>query len=176
MMIITIIFSLLGVTLAFIFVLFAISYWASRQPTVKEGYFNNVINYKPIEKKYTIKGNYSVSYFEQNSTDKSIKKFEIWYPSELAMNSTNNRKYPLVIMANGTGIKASKYKAIFDHLASWGFIVIGNEDERSGSGDSSSASLDYMLSLNLSKDSQFFDKIDIYNRHCWALSRWFRFN
>lgn len=31
-------------------------------------------------------------------------------------------------MVNGTGVYASKYPAVFEHLASWGFIVVGNED------------------------------------------------
>lgn len=163
MIIITILISLLCVTVAFILCFVAFGYWASKQPTVKEKYFTDTLNFMPIEKKYTAKGNYDVSYFEQKSKDDSIKKFEIWYPSELSLNNTNNRKYPLVIMANGTGIRASNYKAIFDHLASWGFIVLGNEDERSGSGHSSSESLDYALSLNSDEKSIFYEKIDIYN-------------
>lgn len=39
--------------------------------------------------------------------------------------------YPLVNMPNGTGVKSSRYEAVFEHLASWGFIVVGNEDENS---------------------------------------------
>ena len=41
---------------------------------------------------------------------------------------TGKGTYPLVVMVNGTGVAASKYKPIFEHLASWSFIVIGNED------------------------------------------------
>lgn len=162
-MIITIIISLFCVAAVFILAAIAFGYWASRQPIVKEKYFNDVVNLMPIEKKFTVKGDYNVSYFEQRSEDDALKKFEIWYPTELQLNKTSNRKYPLVIMANGTGIVASKYKAIFDHLASWGFIVLGNEDERSGNGNSSSASLDYILSLNSTENSIFYEKIDIYN-------------
>ncbi|MCR5228572.1 MAG: hypothetical protein K6D03_00430 [Solobacterium sp.] len=43
---------------------------------------------------------------------------------------SSDRKYPAVIFVNGTGIRGSKYKALFKHLASWGFIVAGNEDIR----------------------------------------------
>lgn len=163
MILITIIISLVSVAAVFILAIILFGYWASNQPAVKNGYFNNINSKMPIESKYSNKGDYHVSYFEQQSKDDAIKKFEIWYPSELSMNKPSIKKFPLVIMVNGSGIIASKYKPIFDHLASWGFIVVGNEDERSGSGDSSSASLEFMLTLNSTKDSQFYDKIDLYN-------------
>lgn len=119
--------------------------WAGKQPMVKDGYYNDVQTSAPLEQKYTKKGDYEVSYYEQDANNKQWKKFEIWYPAEL---ETTENTYPLVVMVNGTGVAASKYKPIFDHLASWGFIVIGNEDESAGNGASASASLDYMLTLN----------------------------
>ncbi len=134
--------------------------WASKQPAVKDNYFDNVKTTAPIEKKYTQKGSYQVSYYEQNANKDKWKKYEIWYPTE--MENTDNT-YPLVVMVNGTGIPASKYKPIFDHLASWGFIVIGNEDKNSGTGESSSASLNYILMLNSDSASKFYGKIDIDN-------------
>lgn len=76
------------------------------------------------------------------------------------MNSNSN-KYPLVIMANGTGVKASQYKEVFKHLASWGFIVAGNEDDNSRSGDSSSKTLDYLLQLNEDSNSVFYQKLTL---------------
>ena len=163
MIILTILYVIVIIILFVILSFCLLCFWASRQPCVKNDYFNKVNCSKPLEKKYTIKGNYAVSYFEQHSDDKTIKKFQIWYPSELTMNKNNDKKYPLVIMANGTGIMASRYKPVFDHLASWGFIVTGNEDGKSGNGKSSSITLDYMISLNSNKDSQFFNKIDLNN-------------
>ena len=69
----------------------------------------------------------------------------------------------LSYMVNGTGVAASKYKPVFDHLASWGFIVIGNEDESAGGGASAAASLDYILTLNSDSNSKFSGKIDVDN-------------
>lgn len=66
-------------------------------------------------------------------------------------------------MVNGTGVPASKYEAVLEHLATWGFIVIGNEDASSWDGVSSSASLDFLLTLNDSPDSVFYQKIDTNN-------------
>ena len=66
-------------------------------------------------------------------------------------------------MANGTGVKASQYKEVFQHLSSWGFVVIGNEDENSRTGASSADSLDFVLTLNSDSDSIFYGKIDVEN-------------
>lgn len=132
----------------------------SKQPAVRENYFTSVKTDAPLEAKYTAKGDCEVSYIEFDAKDDTYKKYEIWYPSEM---NTKNKAYPLVIMANGSGTPASKYEAIFEHLASWGFIVVGNEDPSSWSGDSSDKSLDYILDLNELSDSVFYHKIDTEN-------------
>lgn len=107
----------IAVMILAIVILFAV---ASKQPMVKEGYYNDVKTSAPSEQKYTLKGDYEVSYYEQDAKNKQWKKFEVWYPAEL---ETTDKTYPLVIMVNGTGVASSKYKPVFDHLASWGFIV-----------------------------------------------------
>lgn len=86
--------------------------------------------------------------------------FKVWYPTEM---DNSDMTYPLVVMANGTGVKASRYEAIFDHLASWGFIVMGNEDKNSWEGVSSSESLAFMLDSNNDTSSIFCGKIDTAN-------------
>lgn len=86
-----------------------------------------------IEKAYTALGGYEVSTEEYDANNSVYKKHEVWYPSEM---KNSDKKYPLVIMANGTGTKASQYKEVFKHLASWGFVVAGNEDENSRTGAS----------------------------------------
>ena len=63
-------------------------------------------------------------------------------------------------MVNGTGVYASKYPALFKHLASWGFIVIGNEDPSTCSGDSADATLAYLLEQNDDPNSVFYQKVD----------------
>ncbi len=139
--------------------LFLFLLWASKQPAVKENYYKESETGGIIEAKYTALGTYEVSYYEKE-TDAAYKKFKVWYPAEL---ETESEKYPLVVMANGTGVPASKYEAIFNHLASWGFIVIGNEDENSRTGMSSSESLGFMLEQNENRHSIFYGKVDIEN-------------
>ncbi len=113
-----------------------------------------------IEKKYTAMGEFEVSYKEFEAKTDTYKKYEIWYPTEMKDTDT---KYPLVIMANGTGVKASQYKEVFKHLASWGFIVVGNEDDNSRTGASSAETLDFMLAQNEDSSSEFYGKIDVDN-------------
>ncbi len=66
-------------------------------------------------------------------------------------------------MTNGTLINVSRYKAVFKHLSSWGFIVAGNEDNNSHSESSSADTLNYLLKKNENKDNIFYQKIDINN-------------
>lgn len=124
-----------------------------------ENYWNYAETGGDIEAKYTALGACEVSYAEFNADGKVWKKYEVWYPSEMEDGAT----YPLVVMANGTGTKASQYKAVFKHLASWGFIVIGNEDDNCRTGESSAATLDFILGLNEDKYSDFYGKIDTAN-------------
>lgn len=110
-----------------------------------------------LEKVYAGDGEYSVIHITQKAEEPRIKQFQIWYPAELKSSS---RSWPLVVLANGTGVPASSYEPIFRHLASWGFIVIGNEDSNSWDGLTTSISLKYMLTENQSSESVFYGKVD----------------
>ncbi|MCD8067089.1 MAG: alpha/beta hydrolase [Oscillospiraceae bacterium] len=113
-----------------------------------------------IEKKYTAMGELDVSYSEFDAKTDAYQKYEIWYPSEMINSDT---KYPLVVMANGTGVRASEYQEVFKHLASWGFIAVGNEDDSSLTGASSAETLDFMLAQSENTSSVFYGKIDVDN-------------
>ena len=118
----------------------------------KVNYYKYATPVGEIETKYTALGTYKVSTAEYDSGNETYGKYLIWYPSEM---KDGNATYPIVIIANGTGSKASTYKEIYNHLASWGFIVVGNEDEDSRTGASSAATLDFILKLNQDANSDF---------------------
>ena len=109
------------VVLVLIVVLFII---AALKPAVPDDYTDTVKTGGNIEKKYLNNGTYAVAYTEVK-VDEDFEKYEIYYPDDLP---SGNRKYPVIVVSNGTGIKASKCKAMFEHFASWGFIVIGNDE------------------------------------------------
>lgn len=96
--------------------------------------------------------------YEFHCDEEAFKEYRIWYPKEL---DKSTHTYPAVVMANGTGVPSKEYEPIFEHLASWGVIVIGNNDNESWSGLSSSRCLDFLIAENEREESVFFNKIDI---------------
>lgn len=127
-------------------------------PMVQDGY-QSKINYQgKLERKYAQNGSFAVDTFSVASGEEHAKRFEVWYPSEL---KNSDKTWPVVVMANGTGVLASRYKPIFEHLASWGFIVVGNEDGSSWWGHSTAATLDYVLTQNTTKSSTLYGKVNI---------------
>lgn len=81
----------------------------------------------------------------------------IWYPSEL---EESEKQYPMILVVNASNMAALNYEPYFCRLASWGFIVVGNDDRQTGTGVTASKTLDFMLDLNSDCDSDFYGKID----------------
>lgn len=121
-------------------------------------YYDFVATGGPIEAMYTPMGPFGVSHQEFNAGGPAAQTQEVWFPSTLL---EGNATYPLVVIANGTGVPASKIVPALSHLASWGFVVIGNEDANSRSGQSSDSSLDFMLARNDDPASPFHNRIDV---------------
>ena len=113
------------------------------------------------ETKYLAKGNFEVKCFEKDYPENAdIKKISIWYPVEM---ENSNKKYTVVLFVNGTGISASRYKPVFEHLSSWGFIAVGNEDPSTWEGKKADETLAYLLKANEDENSIFYQKIDLDN-------------
>jgi len=110
----------------------------------------------PIEAKYLAMGEYAVRSTTADA-EEPVKKLTIAYPEKL---ETDSRKWPVVVQVNGTGILPEKYPSVFNHLASWGFIVIGNDDPGTWSGESAEKTLDWLLHENELEGSVFFQKVD----------------
>jgi hypothetical protein len=62
------------------------------------------------------------------------------------------------VIVNASDLSAPRYEPFFAHLASWGFVVIGNEDRQTGTGESSSEMLDVLLAENECADSPLSPK------------------
>ena len=133
-----------------------------------DDYYTQLDYEMPLEKKYIGLGNYEVKNAVHKSEDKTIKNIRIWYPAEM---ETEEVTYPMIIVVNGSNTAALNYEAFFSRLASWGFIVVGNDDRQSGTGVSTSATLDYMLELNSNNSSEFFGKIDETKIGCTGYSQ-----
>lgn len=150
-------FSVITIVLASITIGCTKQFWDNLQ-AVPDGYQNAFKYQGTLEKKYAANGDYQVETYSVEDKDEKIKSHDIYYPTEI---KTSDKKWPLVVIANGTGTPARKYKAIFKHLASWGFIVVGNQEEWAWEGKSSSKSQDIVLQENDNPQSPLYHKVDI---------------
>ena len=126
---------------------------------VPKNYAKEVKTGGNIEAKYLAMGKYKVKNTKSKATELTKYNY-VYYPEEL---ENSNKKYPVVVVLNGTGVLPKKYKALFEHLASWGFIVVGNDDPSTGFGKSSDETIDYIKKANNDKDSVLYGKIDLEN-------------
>ena len=102
---------------------------------MNSSYINKIKTSFPIEDRYRMYGMYASSDITfENVNIERVKKIKIYYPNEMVLFP--GKKYPLVLMVNGTGVEYNKYEATFKHLSSWGFIVAGNDDSSTCQGDS----------------------------------------
>ena len=128
-------------------------------PAVPKNYTKEVKTGGYIEAKYLAMGEYKVKNTKSKATELTKYNY-VYYPEEL---ESSNKKYPVVVVLNGTGVLPKKYKALFEHLASWGFIVVGNDDGSTGFGKSADETIDYIKKANDDKDSVLYQKIDVDN-------------
>lgn len=130
-------------------------------PMAPENYVSEVTAGGEVEAKYMAAGSCQVGYFEAEYAENAdIKKIEVWYPKEL---ETSGEKYPVVLFVNGTGVAASRYEPVFEHLASWGFIAVGNEDPSTWEGKKADATLAWLLAANEDETSIFYHRVDTDN-------------
>ena len=139
-------FIILGIILLPIALIVILLIYISKQNAVPKDYWNEQIIGGEIEEKYSKLGTYTVLSKEYDAPEKEItekgsetqRHFKVWYPEQ-------EGTYPLVVMVNGTGVPYQKYEQLFEHLASWGFVVIGNDYTVSWDGKSASMALDFAL-------------------------------
>ena len=117
-------------------------------PAVSRSYNRNTYPC-PVEQKYHENGPYQV-------TVHSIDDIHVFVP-----DSAHSVPLPTVVMVNGTGLKALYYRPVFEHLASWGFVVIGNDDSNAWNGRSALVSLDKAIFQNSIVSSPLYQRIDL---------------
>ena len=125
---------------------------------IVEGYYEAFQSDALLEMKYSQTGGSEVGYTEFPSDNASIGKVRVWYPKEL---ESSDGLWPMVMVVNASGTPASSFEPFFQRLATWGFIVVGNEDPQTGNGQTASITLDAVLSLD--SGSVLYGKIDTEN-------------
>lgn len=134
---------IIGIVIA-VFVLLALLLlvYLSKKQAVPDEYWTKIDSESDVENKYNALGPYSVTTKKydapQDENDSADNFYEIWYPEETGV-------YPLVVMVNGTGVPCDKYKAVFEHIASYGYAVIGNNYGTNWNGLHASETLQFAL-------------------------------
>lgn len=134
------------------------------RPVVPANYTQDTETGGLIEAKYMATGSHEVSTYEEPVLQ-SFSKYTIDYPTEL---ETTDEKYPVIVVCNGSGTPISKYLSVPEHFASWGFIVIGTEEEYDWSGFSAEMCIRHLQKLNDSESigenkNIFYQKVDFDN-------------
>ncbi|MBR2811191.1 MAG: hypothetical protein IKD69_07410 [Solobacterium sp.] len=149
---------LLAAAAAGIFFYIKAQFPSGKDTEITEGYYQKFRSDAELEMKYSQTGEYEVSYTEMPSENESIGRIRFWYPAEL---EKNHDTYPVIMAVNASGTPAASYEPFFERLASWGFIVIGNEDPQTGTGETASMTLDCVL--NLPADHLLHGRMDLEN-------------
>ena len=147
---------MIGAAVVVLVTLMIKSHFDSLKPHLTDDYYTDFKSDYELEKKYAGLGSYEVANADYDAGDKKIGKYRVWYPKEL---ESNQQEYTLIVITNASNVAAMNYEPYFQRLASWGFIVAGNEDRQAGSGESTSLTLDFVLKLNDKSDSVFYKKI-----------------
>lgn len=133
-----------------------VMYIIASMPAVPENYSQSVRSGGAVEGRFIAEGDYGVENIEF-AADSPINKITVFYPQKAA---NRRQDVPLVIFVNGTGILPEKYISLMRHLASWGFVAVGNDDPSTGTGVSTNHKLDLVIRESLKPDSRLFDMID----------------
>lgn len=143
------------IVLVIVLAVAALLIYLSTRPSVPTRYTKTVKTGGAIEATYLAQGSHQVKSYTV-AADEPIVKYHVYYPADMADGAT----YPVILSANGTGITADKYPAWFKHMASWGFIVVGNEDPSSGTGESTDIMFDWVLAQASTADSPLAGHVD----------------
>ena len=82
---------------------------------------------------------------------------KVYYPA--AMESLQKR-YPVVVWANGTGCATETYDGLLKRIAEGGYIVVADSSVMTADGKAQIDSIDYITSQNKDADSVFYGKVD----------------
>ena len=148
--------------LAMVILIGVFLFWLThRDASLKENYRDDIQTGGALEAAYLKNGPYAASYYEAPAFQ-VFEKYEISYPAEL---ETENKKYPVIVVCNGTGWKGSLSKAQHQFYASYGFIVIATEETYSWNGFGAEMCIRHLERLNNyqrlnDKENVFYQKID----------------
>lgn len=81
--------------------------------------------------------------------------YTIFYPTNI------EGKLPIVVWGNGTGNTYVNYEPALKSLASYGFVVVGCEDDNMGDGQKLIEMAKYMISMEENSDFELYQHLDV---------------
>lgn len=105
-----------------------------------------------VESSFIRPGLLPVRHFSFRNDSPTIR---LWLPESQA------EALPIVVMANGTGVKPGKYAASFRHLASYGYAIVGCDDPSMGDGATISRLIDWLEQESQNPRSPVYDRLDL---------------
>jgi hypothetical protein len=105
-----------------------------------------------IENTFKAQGSYAVS--TGTATDSHGYTYHLWYPTNMTSG------HAIISFGVGTSATPSQYADTLDQLASWGFVVIANDNGTQGLGQYIVAGAQYMVAQNSNSSSIFYNKLD----------------
>ncbi|MBQ5719765.1 MAG: hypothetical protein IIV65_04370 [Alistipes sp.] len=151
-----IVFAILLALVVFVAFIAVKAWWSNRQPLVAEGYYQATVSGGELERRYTERGEYEISKLAFDVADDTMRSIYVWMPQSEAPSPR-----PIIIIVNGSNAIASRCEPFFERLASWGFVVVGNDDPMAGRGDSTSRTLDFLLAAADDDEHPLYGLIDI---------------
>ena len=127
----------------------------------------------PIEYYFSQRGPYEVSaqeFSDFTDPEGQFNHIKIWYPTDM---TTTNNQWPTIVFCNGSGsgygpdkdgntlTDQTGYTALFEHFASWGFILVANNRPGCASSNATDTTLNYLLNRNTISGDLFYNKVDM---------------
>ena len=127
----------------------------------------------PIEYYFSQRGPYTVSaqeFSDFTDPEGQFNHIKIWYPTDM---TTTNNQWPTIVFCNGSGsgygpdkdgktlTDQAGYTALFEHFASWGFILVANNRPGCASSNATDTTLNYLLNRNTISGDLFYNKVDM---------------
>ena len=81
----------------------------------------------------------------------------VYYPKSL---ENSEKKYPVIVWANGTGCPTSTYSGLLSDFAEAGYIVVADSTVMSASGEEQRDSVEYALEAAKDPDSVLYGKVN----------------
>ncbi len=105
-----------------------------------------------VENTYKAQGSWAVS--TGTATDGNGWTYHLWYPTNMTSG------HPIISFGVGTGGTPTNYADTLDQLASWGFVVIANDNGTQGEGQYIVGGAQWMVAKNSDSGSIFYGKLD----------------